>query len=316
MTVIIDPASRVRDLMDASEGRINREFLRAVVRAQNLYSVDELEELIRNGNTDEFLKAIETFIAALAAAINNEYIAAVTSSVNYLVSQGANMALDITRFRLVQHMSAERLRLVQGLTFEQRSLYNRILQDGLSGGVNPRQTAIRLRSSLGLTQRQYEAVLNYERLLRSNSASALRRQLRDKRFDPTIRRAIRDNTPLTEDQIQRMVGRYRERYTRYRSEVIARTESLRAVNAANWEAYQQAIDQGVTSEDKLTRTWNTASDNRVRDSHGDMQGQERKPSEPFRSGNGNELLYPGDPRAPITDTAQCRCAVATRMEIE
>ena len=54
---------------------------------------------------------------------------------------------------------------------------------------------------------------------------ALTYDLRDHRFDATIRRAQREVVPLSQDRIEKMLGRYRERFIKYRAEVIARTES-------------------------------------------------------------------------------------------
>ena len=51
-----------------------------------------------------------------------------------------------------------------------------------------------------------------------------------------------------------MVERYRERYVKYRAEVIGRTEALRAVHAGNYEGYLQAIDEGAINREELQRT--------------------------------------------------------------
>ena len=74
---------------------------------------------------------------------------------------------------------------------------------------------------------QQIAAINYRRLLENNSAEALRRQARDKRFDQSVRRAIENKTPLRAEQIDRMVARYADRLVKQRAATIARTEALR-----------------------------------------------------------------------------------------
>lgn len=61
--------------------------------------------------------------------------------------------------------------------------------------------------------------------------------------------------------------------------------------------------------------WVTRQDNRVRDSHTDMHGQRRMLGDPFLSGNGNSLLHPHDPNAPIDETANCRCSLVTSRRV-
>ena len=158
-------------------------------------------------------------------------------------------------------------------------------------------------------------MINYRRLLgrvSEGDSEALTRQLRDRRFDPTVRRAVAAREPLSQAQIDRMVERYRARYVKYRAEVIGRTEALRAVHAGNDEAYRQAIDGGAIDLDELQRTWVTARDERVRPTHRVAGGQVRGINEPFIVG-GAQLRYPGDPRGPAKETIQCRCALTTRF---
>ena len=109
-----------------------------------------------------------------------------------------------------------------------------------------------------------------------------------------------------------MVGRYSERYVKYRSEVIARTESLRAVHAGNNEAYEQAIEQGELAKDQIMRTWITAGDDRVRDTHENLSGVQAGMDQTFPA-QGGPLRFPGDPAGPADETIQCRCSLATRM---
>ncbi len=70
---------------------------------------------------------------------------------------------------------------------------------------------------------------------------------------------------------------------------------------------QQSIDSGAVSADLVDQKWNAIEDGRTRDSHRPMNGQLQPWGSPFISGAGNRLRFPGDPLAPISETAQCRC---------
>ena len=159
------------------------------------------------------------------------------------------------------------------------------------------------------------AVVNYRNLLEAGSLDALDRELRDRSFDRTVRSAINRGRILTKDQVDRMVGRYHERSIKLRAEMIARTESLRAVHTGNYNAYNQAVENNHLKESEIVRQWISAGDNRVRPTHVIADGQIVKgQNTPFLVG-GEELLYPGDPNAPGRETIGCRCVVTTTLAL-
>lgn len=56
----------------------------------------------------------------------------------------------------------------------------------------------------------------------------------------------------------------------------------------------------------VARKWITMHDERVRPSHGAAHGQVREGGKPFQVGRAL-LMHPGDPTAPVEETANCRC---------
>lgn len=312
-----DDKARIEGLLATAAFGFRRRFLDAVKQIEDDQTLEQLEELLGFRRYDEALVAAELAAANLANGFSGAFLASaddtmrfIGNSINVLVS------FDRTNERAVEMMRRNQLRLVRGFTNEQRLATRFALVEGIAQGMNPRQQALLFRQSIGLTRRQVQAVLNYRRLLERGDAAALQRALRDRRFDSTVRAAVDGDRPLTNDQIDRMVGRYRERYVRYRSEVIARTESLRAVHEGAQAAYRQAISDGVLAEDELVQEWITATDERVRSSHAFMHGQQRPIGEPFTSGAGNQIRYPGDIDAPGSETIQCRCVLTTRFAID
>ena len=308
----VDPAKRIFDLIAKYEVRLNRQFLVMINSIKDDMVLKEIEQLIISGRLDEAFTSAEAYVNRFAGQINNVYIASGTDTAAAL-GPVAVVDFDITNIRAVNTMRLNQFNFVREFTQEQIITTRHALMDGVARGLNPRAQARVFRDSIGLTLRQQSAVSNYRRLLEEGSTEALTRKLRDGRFDRTVQAAIRDGRALTPEQIDRMTGRYQERYVKYRSEVIARTESLSSVHEGKEEMYQQAFDNGVLDPDKVIRKWHPARDARVRDTHWPMSGQERKVGEPFRTGAGVYIMYPGDRNAPAKERIQCRCATSTTI---
>lgn len=312
-----DPASRIRSMLDKEERNFQRTFLLAIEAIRDEFTLGELADLLEQGRLEEALERVQE----VGVLLGNQYGASLVASAQntaFWLSTSAltvGVAFDISNDRAVGIMQRNRLRLIQGYTAEQRRATRTALSLGIQAGENPLQQARRFRDSLGLTENQVRAVENYRRLLQQGDSQALHRELRDKRFDRSVQRAIREGEPLSPEQIDRMVQRYNERYVQYRSRVIARTESLRAVHEGTEEMYQQAIDEGQFLPSQLTRTWVTARDERVRSSHARLGGMERPMGETFPADAG-PLRFPGDPDAPAEETIQCRCVLSTRISSE
>lgn len=310
----VDPARRVERLAARLEPGFRAAFLAMVGQVRDRHSLSVLADLLASGRFDEALENLLDSAGQLGTAWSAAFNEAGVATAGVLTRNVRDVfvSFDGVNARAVRNQQLNRLRLVREFSEIQRDATRNALIEGTLRGANPRQQARAFRDSIGLTRRQTDAVANFRRLLQSRDASALSRRLRDRRFDATVRRAIQEGSPLTRAQIDRMVDRYRERFIRHRSEVIARTESLRAANAGTQEAMIQADLPG-----RVVRTWNTAQDERVRGSHRAMHGQERGLEEPFTSGNGASLMHPGDPNASAEESIQCRCSVSTRvMDLE
>ena len=311
---MIDPADRLLALMAKTEPRLNRRFVEVVRTIKSQWTLTQIEGLLEVGQAETALQVAEMAAVPLGRIWGDIYLLSGDETAAY-VGDALDIVVnfDAVNTRALLSTQTNQLRLVREFGRQQRAATREALVDGMRRGLNPRDTARAFRDSIGLTDRQVRAVGNYRRLLETNSRGALARQLRDRRFDPAVRRATITGAPLDPKKVNMMVGRYRERYLKYRSEVIARTESLRAVHAGSEELYAQAIDNGTLRADELTRQWITARDERVRGSHTIMHEQQRPIGQPFQSGAGHLLQYPGDPEAPGSESIQCRCAVTTRF---
>lgn len=305
---------RLQRLIASYERKIRNGFLSAVNRAWASVNISELAALIEAGNIEQLL-AVSTIIPDEVSAISvAAYLAATDQATREIFeATGTRVVFDDAHENALRIMRNRTFVVLSNFNAKQEAAVREVLLDGIRRGVNPRQQAVAIRASIGLTTNQVKAVNNYRDLLENNSKKVLQRKLRDKRFDRTINRAIREGKTLERVKIDRMVTRYRERYLKYRANTIAQTEALSAVHRGKEEMFNNAILQGHIAAEQLEGTWVTIQDALRRHSHATMHNQKRPHGHMFVSGAGNFLLHPGDPTAPIEEIAHCRCLKVTRI---
>lgn len=211
---------------------------------------------------------------------------------------------------------------------DQRQAIRQTIEQGLSDGRNPRGVALELvgrinRSTqrreggiIGLNSQQAGYVTNARKQLEALDSGYFDRKLRDKRFDRTVAKAIREEKPLARADIDRITGRYADRLLAHRGEVIARTEAIAALHAGQYEAAQQLVDRGKVRADQITKVWSATGDGRTRDTHAAMSGQAVRLGEPFVSPSGARMMYPHDVSlgAGADEIVQCRCFMQIRVK--
>jgi hypothetical protein len=314
-----DPAERLNRLVDQQETRIANIFRTAISELKNEVDLDALATELEQGRVNDALARLQHAADSLGAASNVAFVTSGQSTSDFLSNAGlGRIVFDQVNLYAVAAMQASRLELIREFSAEQLRATSLALQSGVAGGLNPREQARNFRDSIGLTQQQWTHVASYRAALErvgtdpDAAQNALGRALRDGRGDKSILAAARANRPLPPEKIDWMVERYTARYVKHRSEVIGRTEAMRAVNQGNEEAYRQAIASGTLQAEHLSREWRTRIDGRERRTHMFLNGQKRSWGETWVTENG-ELRYPGDPEAPAKETIQCRCALLTRI---
>lgn len=245
---------------------------------------------------------------------------------------------------MVARFDGRNLRAERYLRSQAADLVTEIIQDqrdGLRGhivrqmeaGSNPRRVALdlvgRVNSKtgrreggiIGLHSQQIDWVESAQAELLSGDPDLLRnylkRKARDKRFDPIVRRAIREGKAVSVEKARGMVQKYSAKLLKIRGESIARTETLASLHAAQDEGLQQLVDAGKLLPGQITRKWDSAEDSATRKSHRAMDDQERGLGESFVSPVTNaRLMYPGDRTqgAPASETIQCRCRVVVDID--
>lgn len=85
----------------------------------------------------------------------------------------------------------------------------------------------------------------------------------------------------------------------------ARTMITQAENNGRFDSYQELADQGVVQ----AKVWIATPDDRTRESHLDIDGEEIDIDEEFSNG----LMYPGDPDGEPSEVWNCRCSMRTHI---
>lgn len=89
-----------------------------------------------------------------------------------------------------------------------------------------------------------------------------------------------------------------------RMRTFARTGMTGAQNAGRQKQMEDAEDEGI----RLKKRWVATLDDRTRDTHQELDGQEVDVNEPFEV-DGMEIMYPGDPNAEPELVYNCRCSM-------
>lgn len=319
-------AKRIDQLIDNWSPRLKKAFLDSIYQIRNSAQIEQIARMLEAGDVDGAIRAVglnpvsfRPFDKALTDAFEagGVYSAKAIPAIGRAGGLKTVFQFNIRNPRAEAWLSDYSSTLVTEIVDDQRTMIRQFLTRAMEAGDNPRTAALdlvgRIGASgnreggvIGLTSSQEQWVANYAAALEGdNPSDALTYALRDKRFDGSVLNA--DESPLTGEQIDRMVTSYTNRALRYRAENIARTEAQTAMHQSQQESLRQAVDSGVVSQSAVTLIWRTAHDARVRDSHIVMDGQTQPQGQPFISGNGNALQYPGDPSAPPEDVINCRC---------
>lgn len=144
-----------------------------------------------------------------------------------------------------------------------------IVADAISTGRHPYSAAKQIKQVVGLTPKQAQAVDKFRQTLEAEG--------------------------VTGDKLEKKVARYAERKLAQRAEAIARTETATAINNGRMELWSQIQAEGGFPADQKHK-WITASDERVCDICGPLDGVTVLLGQPFPGGFTNAPAH-----------TQCRC---------
>lgn len=315
------------------EREMVKAFNESINNVRDNATLKEIDRLISRGDIEAVLSILQLSEATFSPVIESirqsfiiggntgaEQVGTIPLSDGSLVARFDANTPDAQAW--IQRSSS---RMVVEIIEPQREMLRQVLVDGLAKGDNPRRTALdiigrvgqngrRQGGFIGLTEQQAGWVKSAREELENLDPNYLNRALRDGRFDPSIRRAIENGTPLPQKTIDSAITNMQNRAQRYRGEVIGRTESIDALRSGQWQSIQQAADNSDIPPETI-KVWDATGDVRTRTDHGLADNQERALDQPFNVG-GSLLMFPGDRSldASASQTIQCRCQAVYRVK--
>ncbi len=218
---------------DAGEPGIERALLAAL---QALH-VPNLEDLLAAGNLDATLAAVAAtqippddldIIASLIAAIG----------VNVARPEAVTFGVEFNEVnrRTIRWAQQNVATNIVGVSPANVAVIRDTIVQSLELGVGPRVTASHIQDLIGLTPGHEKAV------------------------NRLYLKSLEDG--VTEAHARKIAARKAAKLIRWRAEMIARTETIRAANMGQQLVWETALDEGLLPQG-TKKVWNTALDDRV-----------------------------------------------------
>ena len=329
----LTPKQVFNDLMMAHEPKLAAAFMEAVADLKSVLDHQRFTAALAAGNVEAALAALNLDEGAyddLLEAMRATYLEAGKATADNLPARLAVVRFGGRNLRAEAWLRERAATFVTRILEDQRVAIREVLVAGMEAGTAPRALTIRIvgrisRVSgkreggiLGLSSPQARSVTAAQTELASADPALLRKYLartrRDRRFDRSVTKALREGRALPADIASKALTAYERRLLALRGETIARTEAMTALHAAQHEALQQAVDSGALQANQVRRVWRSAGDRRVRHTHQAMNGDSAGLHEVFVSPGGAALRFPGDPLAPVEEIVNCRCWCEPRID--
>lgn len=324
---------RIDAALKKLEPSIRQAFTAAIQAQASAVDMRALVAALEVGNVEgavALLRTNQALLFPLSEAVRDSFIVGGTMAVSGLPKTvRATFGFDGRHERAEAWVMRHAGVLIEGIREETLQMARDVIRAGIEAGHNPRKVAVdivgrkvgdrRVGGFLGLNSRQTNSILSGRAKLLSGDPALMRKylelKLRDRRFDRTIAKAIREGEKLSVADVDRIIAGHKSKALKYRGDVIARTESLNGLRAGRHEGFKQVEDE--YGADAITRTWDATGDSRTRPEHMEMDGQTvRGMDEPFVAPDGSRLMHPGDTSLGASGamTIQCRCIEAIRVD--
>ena len=323
--------------ISAQQERLLLETFNAIVR--DIKSQTVLNELVRaleTNNVDAVVELLgldpETW-DPMGEALRTAYREGGLTGASQIGTIPTDTGTLVARFnvrnpRAEAWIAEQSSRLITEMVDSQVEAVRERLEAALARGDNPRTTALDLVGRtdpvsrrreggiVGLTSQQAGWAETARGELETLDAAYFSRELRDKRFDKRIAKAIETGEPLDAKTIDAAITRMQQRTLKYRGDVIARTESVNALRAGQFEAIAQAVERGELDIRDVVKKWDATGDVRTRLTHQQAETDYKEGiplDQPFIVG-GEPMQYPGVAGASAKNVIQCRCRLLAEID--
>jgi hypothetical protein len=302
-------AAKIREL----EAPMAAAYLAEVRAVESAATVAEVERLIAEDDRD-----------GLAALLSLGSITLFTELFRRAFIQGAQNELagrwrfDSNTWAVINLLMGEYRSISDTAAMDLRKTIDVVMENGNTNrnkaldllGVKG-TTARRTGGMVGLPVQMSEWVESARQQLLSGDRAAMRAYLTRKLRDTAYDRFVVPGTKLTIEQANTISRAYSSRLLQSYAKQLAQTYAQQAYNAGRNHAIQQLLDNGTINPDQVQKKWRTMRDERVRHSHATMNNQRVGFMDPFVSGLGGLLMYPGDTSlgASDADIYNCRCSL-------
>jgi hypothetical protein len=325
------------DQIKAKHGRaVAKAFEAAIAEIRSSVVLRRVIEALEQGNIDAALSALnidESAFAQLRAAIAQAYSdggAAVIAATRFNPPNATKAVVrwDVTNAVAERYLREQLGTKITRVTQDTIQSARDAMVSGYSKGQGPRQIALdivgrvgvngkRSGGVLGLNGPQQQYVRNMRAYLESGDYNAvLRMSKRDKRFDKTIMKAMRDDRPLSKAQIDKLTQRYSDRLLKLRGDTIARTETANAVEQSRIDGFRVGLDKEGIHPQYVTKEWlHGGGGMRPREQHVHESGQKVQGLDtPFVMQDFTLMQRPHDPAGPAKHVINCTCTVLMSID--
>lgn len=266
----------LHEIADAQVPELRKRFLAAIQAIRGTVKEAELRDALESGDMERIMTVLglDGDIAQISGAITPTFTAtlhqagaAALDATPALASLGGSLSMrfDMVNPGTVQAARNHGFNLIRQISDDTRNGIRAIVAHAVEFGGHPYEQARQIRNLIGLTESQAAAVSNFRRLLTTGDRDALTRELRDRRFDGTLRQTLGANSQrsLSPDEIDMMTQRYADRMLAARAETIARTETINAARLGTQAAWIQAAENKLLSHNKIRQGWMVTPDDRL-----------------------------------------------------
>lgn len=335
----LSPRERFEQLVATWEPLLRAAFMEAIddIRSNIVLRriVERLERqdiagAIRALNLDE--AAFRPLEEAIRQAFNGGGVAAVEQMPVLRDPEGHQIVVrwDARNLAAENWMRDHSATLVTNIVEDQKVAIQSALEEGLSRGDNPTKTALQIAGRVnrvtgkreggivGLTAQQSQYVAKARQELSVADSDGIRNYLdrgrRDKRFDRTVLKAMREGKPLPAETVDRIATRYADGLLKLRADTIALNETFEALATAKEIAFRLQIDKGRVQAQAVTKTWRRSPSEHPRLQHTAMHGQTVQFDQPFIAPDGTPIPYPHASGVPARHTLGCRCFAEYKID--
>lgn len=322
---------RVLDALRTHEPAIRKAFEAVIAGASAGVDMAQLEALLKANRMEDAVRLLrldQSMLWPLHEAIRNTFMAggALASDIAPRGLRGV-FGFDGRHYRAEQWVSQNVGELIEGITRDSIESTRRVILSGLQEGrssravareITGRQTGRkRVGGYLGLNSNQTDSIISGRAKLASGDPKLMREylnlELRNKRFDGSIKKAIREGRAITGKQLDRIIEAHRFKALGYRGRVIAKDQSHTALAAGREEGFQQLIDSGRVS--KVTARWQHNLSEKPRRDHVAMSGTVIEVGQRFEFPDDTRMKHPHDPVGGGRHSLGCRCIAVYRIHV-